>query len=139
MTDDFITRRDTGWYDMQGNPISIREWADKYADSDKRVVQQTMGGFFWISTVHVGLDHGLGVGQKPVIFETMVFTRWKTYVRGYTFMGIKRPGYWSARSVDQWRYSTLAQAKGGHLDVVQQWSGWSGFKRFVCYWLGISR
>lgn len=143
MIDDFMTRRDSGWYDKQGNQVSMLEWAELTKDQDYRIVEQTSCGFWWVSTVLLGLDHGhrnfieQDPAYHPVIFETMVFTRWKTYRRGYTFGGLTRPGYWSSDSVDENRYCTLAQAKGGHLDMVHKWRGWNGFKRFIAYWLGV--
>ncbi len=137
--DDFMSRRDIGWYDKQGRPVNMMEWTElTRKDPEYRIVQQTQCTFFWISTVLLGLDHGHGrfllppdENYKPVIFETMVFTRWKTTRR--SFFG----SFKSANCVDENRYCTLAQAKGGHLDAVQKWSGWSGLKNVVAYFLGV--
>jgi hypothetical protein len=47
-------------------------WFDKHRK--ERIVEQTYVGKVKISTVFLGLDHNfMGLSQKPVVFETMVF------------------------------------------------------------------
>lgn len=122
------------WYDIQGRPVSTEEWLLLMQDTNYRIVGKTHGLFFSISTVLLGLDHSFW-GGKPVIFETMVFTRWKKKSPSARYFGFKQQ--WFSDSVDEQRYSTLAQAKGGHIDMVLKWTGWPGFARCVAYWLGV--
>jgi hypothetical protein len=129
------------YYDMQGRKIDMMEFVRLYDRKgngpDPRRVGLSENCFWRISTVLLGLDHAYG-GGPPVIFETMVFTRWMTWRPGVKSGPFKLPAYRSHDSVDEQRYSTLAQAKGGHIDMVHKWSGWNGFKRFVAYLMGFS-
>jgi len=59
-----------GYYDRQGRPVHDRA-AQRELRKNKRVAETTIDDS-WVSTVHLGLDHGYGDGP-PVIFETMVF------------------------------------------------------------------
>lgn len=49
------------------------EWAKDMSDLDKRIVQQTQIGPYWVSTVWLGLNHNYRPGGRPLIFETMIF------------------------------------------------------------------
>lgn len=74
------------YFDKTGNPITMRQWGElrelgldpdgKYGEgSYQRVAQDTVGKA-WVSTVWLGIDHGMHFGDepyRPVIFETMVF------------------------------------------------------------------
>lgn len=132
----------TLWYSMQGEPLSMDEFArEYYKDPKARIVQQTSCGpfgFFWVSTVLLGLDHQYGDGP-PLIFETMVFPefelRWP--IRREPLMSVPFRLSWTVglpwrhgSGFDEDRYATLAQAKGGHLDFVEKYSGWRGIKAF---------
>lgn len=97
-------------FDRKGNPISMRDWArllhwQENGDWYKRV-GLTMVGQYRISTVWLGLDHGLG---KPfdqlAIFETMVFDD----------SGENRD-----LDLDQRRYSTEEEAIEGHRRMVEE-------------------
>jgi hypothetical protein len=48
------------------------EWADWYWESDLRRVGKTFLGKIFISTIFLGIDHGLD-HTHPVLWETMVF------------------------------------------------------------------
>lgn len=61
------------YYDRQGNPLTMWEWAEKFEDLDYKIVQQDKFNGVLVSTVWLGLNHNWGQG-KPLIFETMVFT-----------------------------------------------------------------
>lgn len=58
-----------------------------------------------VSTVFLGLDHGWSNVEKPILFETMVFT--------HDGCGSEFAGY-------QERYSTYEEAKAGHEKLVQR-------------------
>ena len=112
-------RFEVKWYGMDGKPLTLEQWIESYDDRKNpkaRRVGWTDGFFFEISTVLLGIDHGLGFlsGGVPIIFETMVFHR-----------------FWSGRGdVRCQRYATLAQAKGGHLDISAEYTGWRGLFHF---------
>jgi hypothetical protein len=53
------------YYDRQGKQISVNEWCDKCVDSEYKVVKQEVVGYYFISTIWIGL--------KENIFETMIF------------------------------------------------------------------
>ena len=87
------------YYDQEGRPMSLMDWAASYEDAAYRVVQQTEVGGHFVSTVWLGLDHSFG-GGAPLIFETMICApsgEWLDY---------------------QERYSTKAEAEEGHKRAV---------------------
>ena len=97
------------WYDRQGNPVSLIEWANLFHDPDYKIVKQDQVGDYWISTVWLGLDHGLRLpGRRKEIFETLVFHR--------------PPGKDLGDDVDCERYSTEDEALEGHEDMVERWT-----------------
>jgi hypothetical protein len=62
------------YYDRQGEPIEIMEWALLQNDHYKRIRSTQVGKRVWVSTVWLGLDHSFAFGvHTPIIFETMVF------------------------------------------------------------------
>lgn len=94
------------YYDKEGRPITLLEWAHLFEDKAYcRIAEDTLDDGTWISTVWLGLDHGLGLSVRPLIFETMVFA------------GKARP----ASNLDQRRYSTLIDALLGHSEMVAEW------------------
>jgi hypothetical protein len=96
-----------GYYAPDGRPISMREWAwwMENRTGDNPAPGWKIGNFELdtgenVSTVWLGLDHSwttYGEGP-PVIFETMIF----------------------GGPADQmmWRYSTIEEAREGHLFAV---------------------
>ena len=68
----------------------------------KHRVAETLIGEIVISTVFLGLDHGMsrfGTDDEPIVFETMIFG--------------------GAHDMFQARYSTWAEAEAGHEQAVQ--------------------
>lgn len=96
------------YYDRQGNPMTLEEWAEsveRRTPEYKRVAETTVGQL-WVSTVWLGLDHNWsppGEHHVPLIFETMVFPRWN----------------YSELWMD--RYPTEAAALAGH-EVAVEWA-----------------
>lgn len=105
-----IEEMTSDYYDRQGNPIPLMEWAKRFEGSieDRMamrcVAETTLPNGRWISTVWLGLDHSFGSGP-PLIFETMVFPRRGDY-----------------SELDCDRYSTEAQALEGHTRMIAKWS-----------------
>ncbi len=89
------------YYDRQGNPMTLEEWASKFEDNAyKRVEDTHMPDGGWVSTVWLGTDHGFG-DSIPVIFETMVFDG-------------------PHENEIQVRYHTEEEARAGHWKVVRE-------------------
>jgi len=91
------------YYLKDGTPIhDTLEWAKLMEDIKyRRVAKTTLPNKLWVSTVWLGLDHSFLRTGPPLIFETMVFR--------------------NSESIDETRYSTWAQAKAGHIDMVHKW------------------
>lgn len=88
------------YYDREGKPIDQTEWGEKFRDMDyKRVERTDLPNGIWVSTVWLGLDHGIFQDGPPVIFETMVF------------------GEGNGDEYQE-RYSTEAEARAGHEKAV---------------------
>lgn len=64
----------------------------------RRVAVDEVGGFE-VSTVFLGIDHGFGYTDRPILFETMIFNA----------TGKSRPG--------TRRYCTWDEAEAGHREV----------------------
>ena len=58
------------YYDRQGNPLTLEEWAATFEarQDQKRVAETTLPNGRWVSTVWLGLDHAFSAGP-PLIFE----------------------------------------------------------------------
>ncbi|MFC5996924.1 hypothetical protein ACFQE5_22190 [Pseudonocardia hispaniensis] len=86
----------SGYYDRQGNPITLDDWVATFRHNDGRVALDTVGAVT-VSTVHLGIDHSFGSG-RPLIFETMVLG--------------------GPLDEEQARYSSEVEAVAGHQQVV---------------------
>lgn len=88
------------WYDKEGEPIEMMEWARLLEDYEYKVVGRTdLPEGLRVSTVWLGLDHGFG-GVR-LIFETMVFgADGEALAEGFA------------------RYSTQEEARMGHEQTV---------------------
>lgn len=100
-------------YDRQGRVMSFARWAAEFeVGLNRRVAETTLENGIWISTVWLGLDHSCGPG-RPLIFESMVFG------------GKARK---DMEELDGARYSTEAEARAGHAEMVTRWrerSAWA--------------
>ena len=85
------------YYDRQGNPISMTEWASLLDGGENQIVARTERDGILVSTVYLGLNHAWDDGL-PLIFETMIFG--------------------GDHDEEQWRYSTEAEALEGHQAAV---------------------
>lgn len=92
------------YYDRQGNPISMKEWAKKFNDRTyQRVIETVLSDGKWVSTVWLGLNHNYG-DSPSLIFETMVFPSKKNF-----------------GDLDCQRYSSKEEALVGHKAMVKKW------------------
>ncbi|MGB1290506.1 MAG: hypothetical protein ACPG5Z_00140 [Pseudoalteromonas sp.] len=90
------------YFNKRGKPIKIRTWVTLMEDDDYRTIKKTHLKDVFISTVWLGLNHGMN-DENLLIFETMVFSENE---RG---------------ALDQARYGHLDAAKYGHAEMVQKW------------------
>jgi hypothetical protein len=74
------------------------------------VKQKVLRNGVLVSTVWLGLDHGFGLSVRPLIFESMAFSRERT----------KR------QTIDCQRYATKEEAKAGHYRMCRRWEGKEG-------------
>lgn len=109
---DWFRNFDMAFYDMDGQRISMGEWARQAQDFDRyRRVEETYligadGQMLRVSTVLLGNDYNFfGVGP-PIIFETMIFGDLPKGADGFP--------------VDEflWRYATKEQAAASHRKIV---------------------
>lgn len=84
------------FFDREGRPLELFEWAKLYEDPDyKQVRQDYLPGGIRISTAWLGCNYNFSVtGLPPIIFETMIFLRHEPE--------------------DYIRYSTEEAARAGH-------------------------
>lgn len=95
------------YFDRQGRPLTLRQWAGRCEDFAYKVVAQDhiiVGDEpLWVSTVWVGLDmaYDYREGHVPIIYETMVFGHGKEAER-------------------QERWATEAAALAGHDRILAE-------------------
>lgn len=81
---------------------TMMEWSVWFNDLKQRQVDFTKIGDVDVSTVCLGLDHGVifdnMMEHRPILFESMIF-------------GGKLDQF-------QWRYSTYGEAKQGHREII---------------------
>jgi hypothetical protein len=89
------------YYDFNGNPLTMWEWAALWEDDAGRIIEQTTIGEVRVSTVWMGLDMNYMHIGPPHIFETMVF---------------------GPHPLDhmQWRWATVDQAIKAHVLIVDR-------------------
>jgi len=96
------------YFDKNGQPLELFEWAALFDDFGYRQVDETkLKNGLYVSTVWLGLDHSLLMDGNPLIFETMVF-------------GMSDEPWDEA---DQERYSSLTEAEAGHIIMCERWKG----------------
>lgn len=64
------------YFDRQGQPIELMDWARKMEDDKYRRLAFDWVGRYSVSTIWEGLDRGMGwyTGRPPLIFSTAVLT-----------------------------------------------------------------
>ena len=103
------------YYDRQGKPIEMLDWARKHEDTDYRVVAQHWVRGWMVSTVWLGLDHNFTRQGAPVIFETMIFApKDVTVAREDWETGADAAGTMADLDQYQERYATEEAAQAGH-------------------------
>lgn len=76
----------------------ILKWAAEFETSNRIVNQTQVSEEIQVSTVFLGIDHSFGMGDSPILFETMIFG--------------------GTRDQEIHRYATWDQAAAGHRFIV---------------------
>lgn len=112
------------YYDRDGKGIkNTLVWARKFEMPGRKIVKQNylFKGHVLVSTIWMGLDHSFTQVGAPLIFETMVFYKWKSGSL--------------ANESDQLRWTTESQARLGHKEAVKEWSKpWRWVQFFAHQW-----
>lgn len=96
------------WYrDKEGNQIDIDRLEELLQDNDYRVIKQETIGPFWVSTVWMGVPHG--IMPEFSYFETMIFEP----------SNINDPRNNLGKEIDCWRYHSKQEAEKGHEEICQ--------------------
>lgn len=103
--------------DEKGNPVpepDLIKWAEWFEKQPKgRVIERTLVKDHEVSTVFLALDYSFAPGQKPVLFETMIFEK---NLSEHKF-GKEKIKY--HQSLDyQERYHTKIEAMKGHKKAI---------------------
>jgi hypothetical protein len=89
---------------MNGNPLTMEEYNQKYPDQRSRVVNRsTLPNGKIVSTVLLGMDHAYK-NERPLIFETMVFPNSDEFME-----------------IDLAHYATKGEALEGHDRMCLRW------------------
>jgi hypothetical protein len=97
-------------------PILATNIAEAWLDQEKFRVGLTKLPFVTISTVFLGIDHGFGRTDKPVLWETMIFG--------------------GLLNDSQWRYTSEADAIKGHRKAIKMVL-LSPFEPIINWWKNI--
>lgn len=94
--------------DKEGNELAVEELEPFLRDPDYKIIKQEVVGDYFISTVWLGVPHGMGCHY----FETMVFRPPE---------GFEDPRETLGETMDCYRYCTKEEAIQGHEEVVKEW------------------
>lgn len=97
MSDHYIDR---DLYDRSGEPIDFARWILLFEDDRYQQLAFDEIGGYRVSTIWLGIDHGCGMSDEPLIFETMVFK--------------------DRKSVAQDRYCSEEEALAGHARLLAE-------------------
>lgn len=101
------------FYGLRGREVvplaDVNEWAAMF-EGPKRFIRQDRIGDVFVSTVFLGIDHGLSSpGDHPVVFETMAFQQ----------ANPERPKSLGDELLQD-RYCTYDEAERGHARAVRR-------------------
>ena len=100
------------FYDREGMPISADQHAGLQRNWSYKCVARSYFRDVIVSTVWLGLDHGFGCEERPVVFETMVFDS-----------EVNNDGLHPSMSEFTRRYTTVEDALQGHVEVLEEVQG----------------
>lgn len=101
-----------GYFDRQGNPISLETWAGLWGQHEYRFVLNTRRAETWVITIWDGMDP-YGMSDPVDIFETTLFRRSSS---GGVRLGADK-ALWSAETVE--RHATEDEALRYHRSLVE--------------------
>ena len=105
------------YFDRQGKPIGMMDWARKHDDREYSTVAQHWVRGWMVSTVWLGINHNYLPSGPPLIFETMIFAPKDATIGGDGQMpGPAGAAGLTAADLDQYqeRYATEEAAQAGH-------------------------
>lgn len=117
-----ITSLPTIFYRRDGTPIDGEDaalvWARAFGQENRRVAETQFWWGGYVSTVFLGLEHGIDAMDRPLIFETMVFPPFAMF------------------ELAMRRYATEDEAKAGHAKLAARWRHrfWYMFYGVVRQW-----
>ena len=82
--------------DEERNPLPVDgliAWAKWFEEAD-RIVNRTSIGPVNVSTVFLGMDHGFAGGERPILFETMLFFEEDGLERSFSDGDMERTCTW---------------------------------------------
>lgn len=94
-------------YILLGNEIKAvdpLEWAKWFEKANRTIDYTELENGYGVSTVFLSIEHGRDEQGRPILFETMVFSKDADYEK------------------DCVRYATRADALTGHCRMVQKWA-----------------
>jgi hypothetical protein len=94
--------------DKEGKELTIEQLEPLLRDPDYKVIKQEQIGKYFISTVWLGVPHGMGCHY----FETMVFLTPEAVEDRRESLG---------KTMECYRYCTKEEALEGHLEVIKEW------------------
>jgi len=101
--------RDKATFDFGTDEVKpatdLYEWGEWMENASRHIARDEVSGFI-VSTVFLGIDHSFG-HSEPLWFETMVF-------RADSSGEMK-----GREDYEQWRYSTIEEARFGHKAAVE--------------------
>lgn len=80
-------------------------WAEWFGAADRQIALTKIAPGIVVSTVFLGLDHGFGRTERPLLFETMTFDDYGQAGRGFG------------------RWATYEDAEFGHAMAVEEVRG----------------
>lgn len=95
--------------DKEGRELAIEDLEPLLMDPDYKIIKQEQLGKYFISTVWLGVPHGMGIHY----FETMVFL---------TPEGVEDPRETLGQTLDCYQYCTKEEAIKGHEEVVKEYT-----------------
>ena len=107
----------TGKFILDGHePVLVDdliEWGKWFESTDRHVALDEISGLH-VSTVFLGISHGMDNKGRPILFETMVYC--ETDDPDISILGFEKKHEWYENLTN--RYATWDEAEAGHIKMV---------------------
>jgi hypothetical protein len=110
------------WYGTSDEDMhkATFEWAALIEHKNNHVADSQLPNGIRVSTIYIGLDHGMPWSGTPQIFESMAFAA-ELSVHKASEGSIFTQDFAYHKELDCERYATEAQALAGHLAMCEKW------------------